>query len=270
MYLDYTQIAFDKFGRPEPPTLLLQTADERTIGTLPNVANLKITVNFSETSEISFDLPAYSDGVPTPLYDKVVGYKVIRTEHYGIFLLMKPEISGDGIEEIKSVTGYSLEKKLENKQFFLEEGTFNFWNPATPDDTILGRILEVSPGWKAGYVAPSLIGRYRTFDQYDDYALSFLYDDAMDTFRCVVVFDVYSKTINAYDADDDVSTLPIYLGFDNLVTDLDITELTDELVTAMTPSGADDLDIRQWRYSLCSGRKMDRVAEKRAEPAGIL
>ena len=48
MYLDYTQIAFDKFGRPEPPTLLLQTADERTIGTLPNVANLKITVNFSE------------------------------------------------------------------------------------------------------------------------------------------------------------------------------------------------------------------------------
>lgn len=245
MYLDYTQIAFDKFGRPEPPTLLLQTADERTIGTLPNVANLKITVNFSETSEISFDLPAYSDGVPTPLYDKVVGYKVIRTEHYGIFLLMKPEISGDGIEEIKSVTGYSLEKKLENKQFFLEEGTFNFWNPATPDDTILGRILEVSPGWKAGYVAPSLIGRYRTFDQYDDYALSFLYDDAMDTFRCVVVFDVYNKTINAYDADDDVPTLPIYLGFDNLVTDLDITELTDELVTAMTPSGADDLDIRQ-------------------------
>lgn len=245
MYLDYTQIAFDKFGRPEPPTLLLQTADERTIGTLPNVANLKITVNFSETSEISFDLPAYSDGVPTPLYDKVVGYKVIRTENYGIFLLMKPEISGDGIEEIKSVTGYSLEKKLENKQFFLEEGTFNFWNPATPDDTILGRILEVSPGWKAGYVAPSLIGRYRTFDQYDDYALSFLYDDAMDTFRCVVVFDVYNKTINAYDADDDVSTLPIYLGFDNLVTDLDITELTDELVTAMTPSGADDLDIRQ-------------------------
>lgn len=245
MYLDYTQIAFDKFGRPEPPTLLLQTADERTIGTLPNVANLKITVNFSETSEISFDLPAYSDGVPTPLYDQVVGYKVIRTEHYGIFLLMKPEISGDGIEEIKSVTGYSLEKKLENKQFFLEEGTFNFWNPATPDDTILGRILEVSPGWKAGYVAPSLIGRYRTFDQYDDYALSFLYDDAMDTFRCVVVFDVYNKTINAYDADDDVSVLPIYLGFDNLVTDLDITELTDELVTAMTPSGADDLDIRQ-------------------------
>lgn len=245
MYLDYTQIAFDKFGRPEPPTLLLQTADERTIGTLPNVTNLKITVNFSETSEISFDLPAYSDGVPTPLYDKVVGYKVIRTEHYGIFLLMKPEISGDGIEEIKSVTGYSLEKKLENKQFFLEEGTFNFWNPATPDDTILGRILEVSPGWKAGYVAPSLIGRYRTFDQYDDYALSFLYDDAMDTFRCVVVFDVYNKTINAYDADDDVPALPIYLGFDNLVTDLDITELTDELVTAMTPSGADDLDIRQ-------------------------
>lgn len=48
MYLDYTQIAFDKFGRPEPPTLLLQTADERTIGTLPNVANLKSQLTFRD------------------------------------------------------------------------------------------------------------------------------------------------------------------------------------------------------------------------------
>ena len=80
---------------------------------------------------------------------------------------MKPSIKGDGLEEIKSVTGYSIEKELEGKKFFLEEGTFNFWNPADPDDTVLGRALEVCPGWSVGYVAPSLIGRYRTFDQYD-------------------------------------------------------------------------------------------------------
>lgn len=94
------------------------------------------------------------------------------------------------------------------------------------------------------YVAPSLIGRYRTFDQYDDYALTFLYNNAMETYRCVVVFDPYKLTISAYDADDEVSTLPIYLGFDNLVEELSVDELTDELVTAMNPTGADDLDIR--------------------------
>ena len=58
------------------------------------------------------------------------------------------------------------------------------------------------------------------------------------------VFDPYKLTISAYDADDEVSTLPIYLGFDNLVEELSVDELTDELVTAMNPTGADDLDIR--------------------------
>lgn len=244
MYLDYSQIAFDQYGRPEAPTLLLQTKDERTIGAIPNATNLKFNIKYSEPSEISFELPAFCDGQPTSYYDQVVGYKLIRTEHYGIYQIMKPEIKGNGLEQIKSVTGYSIEKGLEGKQFFLEEGTFNFWNPVDSDDTVLGRVLEVSPGWKVGYVSPTLIGRYRTFDQYDNYVLSFLYDDCMTTYRCVIVFDPYKKTISAYDADEEVSTLPIYLGFDNLVEELDVTELTDELVTAMTPTGADDLDIR--------------------------
>lgn len=244
MYLDYKKIQFDKFGRPEVPNLLLQTKDRRTIGIIPNAINLTIDVKFSEPSEISFDLPSSSDGIPTPFYDQVVGHKIIRTENYGVFQLMKPSIKGDGLEEIKSVTGYSIEKELEGKKFFLEEGTFNFWNPADPDDTVLGRALEVCPGWSVGYVAPSLIGRYRTFDQYDDYALTFLYNNAMETYRCVVVSDPYKLTISAYDADDEVSTLPIYLGFDNLVEELSVDELTDELVTAMNPTGADDLDIR--------------------------
>lgn len=244
MYLDYKKIQFDKFGRPEVPNLLLQTKDRRTIGIIPNAINLTIDVKFSEPSEISFDLPSSSDGIPTPFYDQVVGHKIIRTENYGVFQLMKPSIKGDGLEEIKSVTGYSIEKELEGKKFFLEEGTFNFWNPADPDDTVLGRALEVCPGWSVGYVAPSLIGRYRTFDQYDDYVLTFLYNNAMETYRCVVVFDPYKLTISAYDADDEVSTLPIYLGFDNLVEELSVDELTDELVTAMNPTGADDLDIR--------------------------
>ena len=62
MYLDYSKLEFDKDGRPEMPVLLLQTKAGNTIGTLSNVANLTVNVKFSEPSELSFDIAAYSDG----------------------------------------------------------------------------------------------------------------------------------------------------------------------------------------------------------------
>ena len=257
MYLDYTKLKFDADGNPEVPTLLLQTKAGATIGVLSNVSNLKINVKFSEPSEMSFDIAAYNNGERTPYYDDVVGYKVIRTETYGVYIIMSPEVSGDGMEETKSVTAYSIEKGLEAKKFFLEEGTYNFWNPASPDGTIISRILEIAPAWSVGYISPTLVGRYRTFDQVDDYLLSFMYNTIPEKFRGVFVFDSYKKTISVYDVDEERPTLPIYLDFDNLVQELEVKELTDELATAVSPYGADELDIRavnptgtNWVYDL--------------------
>lgn len=257
MYLDYSKIAFDTFGRPEVPELVLQTLDERTLGVLPNARSLKINVKFSELSEISFQIAAQDNGVPNTLFDEVTGYKLIYTKCYGVYVLMKPVETGDGVKRIKEVKGYSIEKELEFKKFFLEDGTFNFWSPIAPSDTVVGRILEVASGWKVGYISPALIGRYRTFESYNDYLLPFIYNTAPEKYRCTFVFDPYQKTINAYDVDEPKATLPIYLDFDNLVKSLDVEELSDELVTAMRPYGADNLDIRavnptgtNWIYDL--------------------
>lgn len=132
---------------------------------------------------------------------------------------------------------------MDSKKFFLEEGTFNFYNPAAPSDTILGRVLAIADGWHIGYVSPSLIGRYRTFDQYDDYLLSFLYSTIPEKYRCVFVFDPYDRSFSVYDADEDRPRIPVYLDFENLVEKLEVTEISDELVTALRPYGADGLDI---------------------------
>lgn len=257
MYLDYSKLEFDQYGRPEVPVLMLKTLSEDAIGSLSGVHNLKLNIKFSEPSEISFDLPAVIDGVKNPLYDAVGGRKLIYTKNYGAYVTMNPSVSDDGISCVKSVKGYSLEKLLDDKRFFLEEGTYNFWNPVAVADTILGRVTELVPDWSVGYVSPSLTGRYRTFDSYDDYLLSFCYNDAAEKFRCVFVFDTYAKTINVYDADEERATLPIYLDFDNLLQSVDVEELSDELVTAIRPYGADELDIRDvnptgsnWLYDL--------------------
>lgn len=257
MYLDYSKLEFDRDGLPETPQLVLKTLGDKTIGIVPGVYNLKINVKFSEPSEISFDIPSMIDGEPNPLYNDVTGYKQIFTACYGVYETMNPSTEADGIQEVKHVKGYSYEKTLEIKKLFLEEGTFNFWDPASPNDTVLGRILEIAIGWDVGYVSPSLIGRYRTFDQYDNYLLPFMYDHAPEKYRCVFVFDTYRRTINVYDVDEDRPTLPIYLDFDNLIESLGVEEKSDELVTAVCPYGADDLNIRNvnpigtnWIYDL--------------------
>lgn len=273
MYLDYSKLEFDRDGNPEVPELVLRTLSDKVIGVIPGVCNLKLNIKYSEPSEISFDVPSKIDGIDNPLYESITGYKQIYTKCYGIYEILSPSIEMDGISEIKHVQGYSYEKTLESKKFFLEEGTFNFWNPALPTDTVLGRILEIATGWSAGYVSASLIGRYRTFDDYDDYLLSFIYSNAPDKYRCVFVFDTYKKTINVYDADEEIGNIPIYLSFDNLLENMDVTEKSDELVTAIRPYGADDIDIRavnpigtNWIYDLsyfiANGDISDPLASK--------
>lgn len=259
MILDYSTLPFNEDGTPETPELVLKTMSEETIGVIPGVSNLKFSIKFTEPSLVEFDVPAVIDGERNWIYDKITGYKIIYTEHYGVYVIMNPDSKSNGVSDIKHIEGHSIEKTLSNKKFFLEEGTFKLYNQANAQDenTIIGRILEIATGWSIGTISPTLSQLYRTFTQYDDYLLPFMYDTAKEKYRAIFVFDPYEKTISAYDADEERPTLPIYLDFDNLVTELDIQEHSEELVTALRPYGADELDIRNvnpigsnWIYDL--------------------
>ena len=260
MYLDYKNLDFDKDGLPEQPELILKTMADDTLGVIPGVSKLKLNIKFSEPSTIKFDVAAkLEDGKDNWIYDRLSGYKVVYTEKYGIYLITGMTMEEDGISNVKHIEGSSLEYMLNTKKFFIEEGTFKFCDLTDPtnEDTVIGRILEAAPGWSINYVSPALAQKYRTFEQYDDFLLSFMYGDAKDKFRCIFVFDPYERTISAYDADEETSPLPIYLDFDNLIEEVEVEELTDELVTAIRPYGADELNIidvnpigSNWIYDL--------------------
>ncbi len=241
MYLDYTKI---KSGQKKQPMLRLLTLAGKELGVIPFVHDLEFEINYADVSTIQFTTPYKANGILNPLYAALTSFKVIYTEEFGIYVLSSPKKSGNGIEESKVVMGYSLEQMFKKKDLFLEEGTYNFWNPTNSKDTILGRIIELDPGWRVGYVAPRLISCYRTFDQYDNDALSFCYGDAMEKYNCVFVFDVYQKRINVYDAAKDAETLPIYLSYHNLVDSTEIEELSDDIATKVHLSGSDGLTIR--------------------------
>lgn len=241
MYLDYTKI---KSGQKKQPMLRLRTLAGKELGAIPFVHDLEFEINYSDVSTITFTTPHKVNGMLNPLYAALTSFKVVYTEEFGIYVLASPKKSGDGIEESKTIMGYSLEQMFKKKDLFLEEGTYNFWNPANSQDTILGRIIELDPSWSVGYVAPRLIGCYRTFDQYDSNALDFCYGDAMEKYSCAFVFDVYQRRINVYDATEEAATLPIYLSYKNLVESVGVEELTDEIATKVHLSGSDGLTIR--------------------------
>lgn len=241
MYLDYAKI---KSGQIKQPILRLRTLAGKELGPIPWVYNLSFTVNYAELSTITFTVPYQTNGMINPLYASISSFKVVYTNEFGIYILKNPKKEGDGISEVKTVTGYSLEYLFRNKDLFLEAGTYNFWNPVEPTDTILGRILELDKTWHIGYVAPRLIGCYRTFDEYDSNALDFCYGDAMKKYRCAIVFDVYEKSINVYDANENTGALPIYLDYNNLVDSVEVEEIVNEMATKLRLYGSDGLSIR--------------------------
>ena len=240
----------DKFQRAAAMSALGLTAEQKkqvmtmTNLIIPWVSNLNFELNYADVSRVEFDVPRHSDGKINPVYHLLTSYKMLFTEQLGIYILQRPATSGDGVSEVKHITGYSIEQLFEKKKLYLEEGTYNFWNPVQPEDTILGRILELDTTWSIGYVDPKLIGCYRTFDEYDSDALSFCYGSAMEKYNCTIVFDVYARTISAYDAGKSRGTVPIYLSYQNLVDAVDLEELTDDMVTKLHLYGSDDLSIR--------------------------
>ena len=86
---------------------------------------------------------------------------------------------------------------------------------------------------------------YRTFDEYENDGLTFIYNDVPEKYGCTIVVDQYEKTLNVYDAYTSRGTLPIYLSYENLVSEVGVDELSDDIVTKLHVYGSDDMSIRE-------------------------
>lgn len=239
MLFKFKDISKDSNGNIESPTLILKTLHGEDIAPIGDYHDLSIKFRFNEVTEISFEVPSIS-----PVYDKVVGMRIVTIEPFGDFILMQPSEKGDGIEISKSVTGYSSEYEFNWKSVYIAEGTYNFWNPLDRDNTILQICLEQMPNWSVGEVSEKLIGRYRTFDLSENKLYDFMMNTLQQTYNCIFQFDTKNKVINVIAAEDSLEEMAIFLSYDNLLESVDVSELTDEIVTVLSPSGADPITIR--------------------------
>lgn len=244
MQIDFSRLNRNAYGELDPPTLILKKPHGETIGVLGHAFGLNLELKYSDLSTATFLYPRQVDGVETPYYDLLVGDKLVDISPIGVFAVYEPESSDDGVRSVKEVNLRSLEYELACKQVVFGEGTYNLWNPADQGNSLLGMIATDCPAWKIGYVSPTLIGRYRTFGDTDSKVLDFLRNTVQESYGCVFDFDTYTRTINAYDAEETPQILPVYFAYDNLIKEGAVRELDNSLITKLYVAGADGVDIR--------------------------
>lgn len=237
-------INFAKIDLRKRPNFIVRNFDGTAIGVLGNILRPTAQIRYNEVSEIEFEYPKYVNGKKLNEYDLLTGMRIIDVDGFGQFVLHNPEETDDGVKSIKTCSGYSLEYEFTNKSISLEEGTYNFWNPFTPDSTILGIILSEMPSWSLGTVSNRLIGKYRTFSVDGKSIYDFMKSDLEKTYECVFDFDTYNRKINVRSTYDAIPTKPVYIATANLAKEIVVEEDIDDLFTVLDVNGADGVDIR--------------------------
>jgi len=110
VYLDYSKLEASQIKQP---ALRLQTLAGKELGVIPWVNNLNFELNYADVSRVEFDVPRHSDGKINQVYRLLTSYKMLFTEQLGIYILQRPATSGDGVSEVKHITGYSIEQLFE-------------------------------------------------------------------------------------------------------------------------------------------------------------
>ena len=227
------------------PILILKRADGTPIGVLGNAINVEINPNYNELSTLSFTLPSYVGGVRTPFYDDVTGQKIIELRGIAQFAVNQPKESGDKINMSKSVQANSLECEFARKKITLPESTYKFYDTSNTDGTVLGMIMELMPNWTVGTVSSTIRNKYRTFSVASENLYNFIKGTVQKSYNCIFDFDTLNRIVHVRDADDPPAEKQVYISRDNLARDIEVTEMTDELVTRLEVSGADGVDIRE-------------------------
>lgn len=130
-----------------------------------------------------------------------------------------------------------------------------FYDPYTPELSLLNLIFEKIPEWKIGHVDYSLRSKERKFDQDHIAVYDFLMNDVSDTFRTVIEWDSINGVVNFYEeAEDGINEdgtiqtrwdTDVFISRSNLASEVSISYSTDDIKTKLKVSGSDNLDIRE-------------------------
>lgn len=236
---------FDKYNLYEIPGFFLCQPSGEELFSLGGIFDRRFKPRYNSLSELSFTAPYQIDGVQTDYYSSLLYKKLVLLEDIGYFMITNVSETNDGKTRQKEVTCQSLEVELCAKRLTAYSGTKQFYDFISPSATLIGEMMTYIPDWTVGTIDSELTTLYRTFDVSDTSVYNFLATTVEDSYQCVFYFDYLNKTVNAYAIGSAITPTDVYLSHDNVIENLDVKEISDELVTALTVKGGGDLSIAQ-------------------------
>lgn len=130
-----------------------------------------------------------------------------------------------------------------------------FYDPNTPELSLLHLIFNELPGWKIGNVDYNLRHQIRSFEEDRVAIYDFITETVCDTFKCVCEWDTTTMEVNFYeeaeDGINDDNTIQtrwdtdVFVSRSNLASQIDVAYSADNIKTKLKVSGSDDLNIRE-------------------------
>ncbi len=244
----------DFFGNLVPPAYILTKANNDRIYTL-NCTEKNYFFKFNAPDVIQFKTYMLTDNEKNPAYDSIVEGQFIEVDGFGRFIISDVDTESKGQNlECKSCEAIGTETMLGQK--YLELFTINmgttgsidhvkFYNLSNPEKSLLHLVLEKCPDWSIGHVDTSLMTLERCFDTTRQDIYSFLTQDVATAFQCIFLFDTLHQRINVYAEDTAGNDTDIFISYDNLLKNTDISSSIDDIKTCLTVTGADNLDLRE-------------------------
>ncbi len=239
---------FDDFNRLEQPSLVLTNPEEIPISFIDEhyIKNFIFKPKFNDISEITFDIyEHFEDGKIFKGYKNLIQRMRITVEGYGSWIISNVTEAKSNVDDVnhKSITLKSAEYEIQDIQIPYIDGTYKLYDVVQYEKSLLGTVLSKIPRWRIEHVDSTIASLYRTFEVPDSNVLSFLLNDVQEAYGCLFMFDCLNRTISVYDKDTYVKYTGILLTNDELIDSMEITRSDENLITALSVFGDDDLGI---------------------------
>lgn len=199
-------IKFDLIGNPEPPTIVLANRNGNKLGQLNvNVESIDLSNKLNDASEISFTVNKYIDGKLTPLWDKVVDFKLIYCKEWDTWFEIKVELD-EATESVKTVfcTQLGQAELSQIKLYDIEINTEDdiarddykisiLYDKNDPKASILDRLLDKAPHYRIAHVDSTIANIQRSFS-FDDTSLYDALQEVAEEIGCLFTYPSNSET----------------------------------------------------------------------------
>lgn len=237
--------------------ILLHKVNEEDIGAIPMSFLISVSNSLNEIGKIELEVNKYyinqinKSKTKYLLYDEIKNERMISLNGY---MYVIKDIKEDTKNDVKSVTAYSKEKKLEKVNISVEDLGFYLQDSDEDNDIYsLDDYMYEETGWRFGHIDDSVkyndssnkgdgakSPKMRWQESVDTSWLDYLKKNITTQFTCYVHFDTKNQLVNLYDMASFGDNLGIALSYDNYMKSLEKTSSSSDIVTKLILIGNEE------------------------------